>query len=229
MKLPHLFRHNARAARLGALAVMFALAAAIAAPVQAQSRPQKIGVVDVDRIMAQSVSFQSAARRIESSLQPLKEKLTGKMQERNQLEQSIRERSTVLKADEVAQLKERYIALDTDVRDSNYTITKESDRLQREILEPVMKRLKNVIEETARSQGYDLVLYANQLFYFSDSVDLTPMVLQSLDRGAGAEAAKPALPTTDNVSKASSRGDDEEKAASSKKTSRGLLRRRSKE
>ena len=169
--------------------------------------------------MARSSAFQSAAKRIESGLQPLKDKYTSKVSERDGLEQSLRDRSTVLKAEELAQQKEKYYALDSEIRDINYTVTKESDRLQREILEPVMKRLKGVIEEIAKSQGYDLVLYANQIFYFSESVDLTPLVLQSLDRGEGMSIhPDPAVPEIKPSAKSSDSSSDKPATSSRKST-----------
>lgn len=202
--------------RLGFLSVL--LTVLLALPAGAQNKTIKVGVVDLDRIMARSSAFQSAAKRIEGELRPLKDRLTSKTNERDGLEQSIRDRSSVLKAEDIAQQKDKYMALDSEVRDINYSITKESDRLQREVLEPIMQRLKTIIEEAAKGQNYDLVLYANQVFYFSESVDLTPMVLQTLDKAGGTEA-----PVAKTDTKSTKSGDTTagKAAATTKKSSRG--------
>ena len=110
-------------------------AVTLAAPAGAQNRAQRIGVVDVDQILQRSVSFQAAAKRIERELAPLRERLNSKTGERDSLRTSLRDRRSVLKAEEVAQQEEKYFALSDAVNDVNYSIDKESTRLQREILE----------------------------------------------------------------------------------------------
>lgn len=216
MKTPHRYCH-AFALRLGVLMIAAFAITTLAAPAWAQSRAQRIGIVDVDQILQRSVSFQAAAKRIERELAPLRERLNSKTNERDGLRQGLRDRRSVLKPEEVSQQEEKYFALSDEVSDVNYSIDKESGRLQREILEPIMKRLKAVIEDVAKSQGYDLVLYANQAAYFSEAINLTPVVLQTLDREAGSAA-----PSVSGASAKSSRSSDSEDkpAPSSKKSSK---------
>lgn len=197
-------------------AAVLLCAAAIPARAQTAARPQKIGVVDVDKIMQRSTSFQGAARRIESELQPLRDQYSSKITQRDALRDTLRDKRSALRSEEIAQQEEKYVTIADEINDLNYKLEKESGRLQREILEPVMKRLKTVIEEIARRDGYDLVLYANQLFFFSEQVDLTPQIMASLDGGA----PRPALPSS-----AASKSSSSEESGSTKKSSRSLLRR----
>lgn len=200
-------------------AAVLLCAAALPARAQSPARPQKIGVVDVDKIMQRSVSFQGAARRIESELQPLRDQYTSKSSQRDALRDTLRDKRSALRPEEISQQEEKYVAIADEINDLNYKLEKETGRLQREILEPVMKRLKSVIEEVARRDGYDLILYANQLFFFSEQVDLTPQIMASLDGGA----PRPALP--ESTATSSKKSSSDEDSGSKKKSSRSLLRR----
>ena len=76
--------------------------------------------------------------------------------------------------------------------DMNYAINKDITRIQRELMDPQVKKLMETIRALATSEGYDLILRSEDILYFNDTVDITPRVIQTLDKGGARAAEKPA-------------------------------------
>ena len=66
-------------------------------------------------------------------------------------------------------------------------------------MKPAVNRILQIVDEVARKEGYDLVIPSEMALYRVDKIDITPLVIQTLDRegpgaltGAGAVKSDPA-------------------------------------
>jgi outer membrane protein len=220
--------HNRPAALIGR-ALSTILFCGLALSAAAQGKAIKIGVVDSDQITRRSRTIQDAIKQAETQVRPQRDKIEAKTDELQSLRQSLRDRRSVLKQEEVAAEESKIQSLYDEVKDLQRDIDKQFDRAQREIVEPEVKRVMKTIEDVSKREGYDLVVRAEAVLYQSDIVDLTPLVIQELDR-AGATTSEPAKPAADAGEKAApaakaesakpSANDDTPKAAKSTRRKR---------
>lgn len=212
------------AARRGAAVAVLSLALAAPALAQTAGKTAKIGVVDFEQVVRRSRTIQSAVKQAESQLRPQQDKVEAKMREMQSLSQSLSDKSSVLKADDLSSEKERLRAMRQEVDELQFEINKRYERIQSEVMEPEVKRIGQAVENIARAEGFDLVLRSEAVLFHSDAVDLTPMVIQTLDRQS-ASAAKPAAASDDEDAPEAARASRESKS-SEKPARRGLLGRK---
>jgi outer membrane protein len=183
----------------------------VSGPAMAQSKAPKIGVVNVEQITRRSRSIQNAVKQAEEQVRPQQDRADAKLREMQKIRQNLSDRRSVLKQDEIDAQETRVRALREEVDDLQYEVNKKIDRIQAEVMEPEIKRIKTAVEDVARSEGYDVVLRSESVLYRSDAVDLTPLVIQALDRPNGASVG--ADKTTGSVKTRSSNGGKTRSAA----------------
>ncbi|WP_423820785.1 OmpH family outer membrane protein [Salinisphaera sp. SPP-AMP-43] len=166
--------------RFPAVLLAMALIAGVAGA-QPTRTPDKIGVVDLDRLVRESpqankakqnmaqrfAKRKNALERASESLQSKIDRLKNQSEqmsdnERNGLESAIRE--------DKHQLQLRQSQYNDDV----------SDAEQKE-LHAMRSELRKVIDDYAEKNGYDLIL-GDSVLYASDSVNITDSILQRLQQ-----------------------------------------------
>ena len=153
----------------------------IPAPLLAQGDGTKVGVIDVQRAVAESGRGQEVA----AQLQAYGEELSAAMEEA---------RSNLTEAQERLQTQER--ALSTVARNElNRTIQNLAAKLQRdtenanldmqvrqdELLQPIFDIVSQVLETYAEEQRYGVILQAADLIYIDSVVDITTEIIRRTD------------------------------------------------
>lgn len=173
--------------RLPAAFLALTLVAGVAGA-QPTRAPDKIGVVDLDRLVRESPQAQKAKQNMaerfaqrKNALESASESLQTKIDrlknhseqmsddQRNGLESAIRE--------DKHQLQLRQSQYNDDVSDAEQ---KELDAMRAE--------LRKVIDDYAEKNGYDLIL-GDSVLYASESVNITDSILQRLQQRS--DAGKP--------------------------------------
>ena len=165
---------------------------ALCAMAQAQEKTPRIGVVDVDQVMNRSESFRATVQDAQKQIQPRQDELDKMAADLQKARQALRTRQSVMSKDEVEKENARIDQMSAKAEDMNYAINKDITRIQRELMDPQVKKLMETIRALATSEGYDLILRSEDILYFNDTVDITPRVIQTLDKGGARAAEKPA-------------------------------------
>lgn len=194
-------------------------------PAQAAFGAPKIGVVDVDLITRRSRSIQNAVKQAEGQVRAQSDKVDAKVSQLQTMRQNLNDRRSVLKAEDVAAEQARIDRLREEIDDLKYDVNKQIDRIQREVMEPEVKRVMKTVEDVARSEGYDLVVRAEAVLFRSDAVDLTPLVIQALDRQSGAASRVEPTATPEASEKKAESSDSDDKSDTQKETPRKRTRR----
>ncbi len=156
----------------------------------AQAPALKIGVVDMKEITDRSQSIQARMKEIEKSLEPRKAQLDKSFMEVERMKRDLRNRRSVL-SDEDVRAEQRHIRrIEGEVEDIQYEINKEFDRFQIDVITPELERIEQTIQRIAHDDDYDLILMNEGVLFYSDRVDITPLVIQELDR----KGSSPRLP-----------------------------------
>lgn len=142
----------------------------------------KIGVVNMERILRDAKVAQEASDRLNAEGQRRQEEIDALARRfKTRLERFEREAKTMDEASRVAE--QRALAeMERDVTRRNREARDEFNQRRNEEVLLLQNRAGRVIQEIARSEKFDLVLY--EFFYASDRVDLTNRVIEELDRDA---------------------------------------------
>jgi len=167
------------------LIVAALLASAVALPVMAQS---KIGVVNFERIVAESAQAKRAQARLEGEFKKKEADLNdlgarlhaaGDKLDKDRLtlsESQLRDRQNQL-----GDMDREFQRRGRDLRDE------EGQRRQSELAE-VISAANRAIKSIAEKEGYDMVF--QEAAYFNPKVDLTDKVLKAMADSAAAPAGK---------------------------------------
>lgn len=162
--------------------VAVALAAALtagAADAQPTPAPTKIGVVDLDRLVQESPQAKKAK-------QNMAQRFAKRQGELEQASDHLQSEIDRLKNDSDKMSDDQRDKLSSTIRDDKHQLQIEqsqynddvSDAEQKE-LDHLRSELRQVIDEYAKDNGYDLIL-GDSALYASDSVDITDAILQRL-------------------------------------------------
>lgn len=179
----HQPRRVGRSALLRVALLISFCATAFAA--RAQSTP-RIGVVDMGLVTSRSRTIQESVRKAEDQVRPDSDRAEAKMRQMQSLRQSLADRRSVMKAEDVKEEQAKISALYDEIEELKFEINKKIKRVKDETMEPELHRVVQTVEQIAKSEGYDLILSADTVLFHTDAVDVTPLVIQALDRGASA-------------------------------------------
>lgn len=154
---------------------------------------QKIGFVDVNRLLAETPQARTATQALETEFGPRQKQLE---QQRKDLEARLqkfeRDQPTMAEAERNRQQRElRDAQVNFERRGREFQ--EDFQQRQNEELQKLQRAIAQEVQSFARAQGYDIVL-AQGVLYRSDSVDITAQVLQTLQSKGGAAPAAAAQP-----------------------------------
>jgi Skp family chaperone for outer membrane proteins len=175
---------------------------------------QKIAVVDMDQITRNSRSIQETVRKAEEQVRPETDRAEAKMHEMQNLRQSLADRRSVMKMEDIKEEETRISALYDEVEDLKISINKKIKHIKEDVMGPIIHGVVDTVRQISQREGYDLVLSSDMVLYHTDAVDITSLVIQALDR-EGSGSVKRSAPS---ISKDSS---------TKKSTTKRKLRRQS--
>jgi len=157
----------------------FVAAALLALPAAALAEDYKIGVINTDRILRESLPAKDAAKKIEQEFQAREAALAKLDREwRDMTAKLDREGATMSPADRTTLQREG----ETRGRDLERTRRQLGDDLkgrQFDEMNRIKERLDVVLTKLAKDQGYDLILQDG--LFVRRSVDITDAVIKALD------------------------------------------------
>jgi Skp family chaperone for outer membrane proteins len=187
---------------LFALLLAVAPFAALAQPTTttpAAAGPTKIGVVNINYVIAASNMGQQKGAELQKKFEPKNLELQTRQKELQDLQKKLESGGNVLSEEARAQLEKEFTAKQTAykrfVEDAQADIQQQKDEVAKAIFEQVMKS----VDKYAKANGYTLIFdsstQASQvLLWGNETVDITKQVLDSFNTDSGIPA--PPKPTT---------------------------------
>ncbi len=145
----------------------------------AASRPAKVAVIDVERILLESNRGKKALAEIEALRKKKQQEGDAKQKEITDLQQKIKDGQLSLSEEKLAglkkQLEDQLIALQRFQDDAKRDLSKKRD----EVLDQIEKSVFPVINKIGAEGGYTLIFnkYRSGLVYADDAVDITEQVI----------------------------------------------------
>ncbi len=177
-----------------ACAALAVAPAALAAP--AEGTPQKIGVIEVQRIIQESAIGKEALSRVQKLQQSKQEDLAKRQKELRDLEQRIQEQGKSLSEDAMEKLQKDYQAKAVDLKRFQDDAQRDLEDAQRKELKTLEDRIMPVINALGKEMGYYLIFnkFNSGLLYAADDADITNAIITrfNMQIAAPAAGAKPA-------------------------------------
>lgn len=167
-------------------ALVAATGLALAAPTEAQT-PLRIGYVNSERILEAAPgareaeeTFQREMQRFQGELQRLGEELQKMVTEFEQQQVMLSPDARRTRQEAIQQKNRQYV-------ERQQQLEEQAGRRQAELVEPIMKRIHDAIEEVRRAGNYAIILdAASGLLVAADpALDLTDQVVTRLRATAG--------------------------------------------
>ena len=176
---------------------ILALLAALAAPAAAQQAATslKIGVIDPERIVAESARGKQALERLNKERDSRLAEGNRMRQEITDLQKRMNDGRLSLGQDKLKQINDEIEEKTIAIQRYGENAQREMQKLEQEIMDPIEEQILRVINQVGAEQGYTLIFkkFQSGLVFATESVDLTPMVIQRFD-ATPAGAAAPARP-----------------------------------
>lgn len=172
-----------------------ATAALLALPVSAQST-QKVGVIEVQRIVQESAVGKESLARIQKIQAAKQDDLVKRQNELREMEKKIQDQGKSLSEEAMEKLQKDYQSKALDLKRFQDDAQRELEDLQRKELGELEKKVLPVIEAVAKELGYSLVFnkYQSGLLHAEASVDITDAVIQKFNTAIAAAPKTDAKP-----------------------------------
>ncbi len=168
----------------------------VALPASAQ-QAQKIGVIEVQRIVQESAIGKESLARVQRSQAQKQDELGKRQKELRDLEEKLQTQGSTLSDDAKEKLQKDYQQKALDLKRFQDDAQRELEEVQRKELGELEKRVMPVIEKVAKESGYSLIFnkYNSGLLFADQASDLTDMVIQKFNTEIAAAPKTEAKPT----------------------------------
>jgi outer membrane protein len=172
-----------------------ATAALLALPVSAQST-QKVGVIEVQRIVQESAVGKESLARIQKIQAGKQDELTKRQNELRDIEKRIQEQGKSLSEEAMEKLQKDYQTKALDLKRFQDDAQRELEELQRKELGELERRVLPVIEAVSKELGFSLVFnkFQSGLLHADAGVDITDAVIQKFNTAIAAAPKTDAKP-----------------------------------
>lgn len=171
----------------GAIAAAAVATLAAPAPAAAQATT-KIAVIDVRRLVTDSVPGKEALARLKKIQEDKIAEAKGKQDEIDQLRKRLNDGRLSLADDKIADLEKQLEEKATAFRRFQEDAEKDFNKTQEQTFADIERRVGPIIEQAGREGGYTLVFnkFQSGLVYADESVDITDQIVQRFNAAAQA-------------------------------------------
>ena len=153
---------------------------------------QRIGFVDVQRVLARSAAGVAAREQLEREKAAMQKEMDGKRQEIEKLRDEIDKKGPLMTADVRREKQDVFERKRRDAARLADDFQKELEKKEQTQLQRVLAELSSVIERLGKQRGYYLVVEKRGavVLYADASADLTDEVIRAYDQEASTKGKK---------------------------------------
>jgi outer membrane protein len=149
---------------------------------QALAADTKIGVIDMKKVLSTSTSGQKAQGVIEEKMKALQGPLKKDEDELIALSKEMEKKGSAW-TDAVKQEKGKaFQKKRNELAEKQEKANLELKKLREDNVNPILKKLEEIVEKVAKSDGYSLILPRNVVLYSSEATDISDKVTSELNK-----------------------------------------------
>ena len=173
----------------GACSVMLLLSL-VPTPASSQEAPLKVGVVDVERVVAESPQGKDLQSRLETFQAEVQAQLDVMQEEARAIRRRIAEGGSTLTQERVTQLEKEYEDAGIAIRRYRDDKQREAQKLQDQGLRKIEKILEPVFKQAQEEMGLDILInrVPGVVILTSERIDITSAMIERV--GAAADSGE---------------------------------------
>lgn len=165
--------------RISILAIVAFIAAVAAAPVSAAEL--KIGVVHVQKLVAESPQAQKIQEKMQQEFAPRERELMAQQNELKGLQEKFQRDAQVMSESERSNMERRIRDLGRDLQFRVQSLREDAQTKQQEEMGKLQRELGQAVEAFAKAEGYDLIL-TDGVAFRKEALDVTDQVLKRINK-----------------------------------------------
>lgn len=144
----------------------------------------RIGYIDVQRVLARSIAGVAAREQLEREKAGMQKEMDGKRQELEKLRDELEKRGPLMTADARREKQETFERRRRDAARLADDFQKELEKKEQALLQRVLQEVSTVIERIGKERGYYLIVEKRGavVLYAAAEADLTDEVIRVYDR-----------------------------------------------
>lgn len=166
---------------MGGMLRIFIVLAVLMVPVAAQAQG-KIGVVNLDDALGNSGAGKAALSQLKSRFESREKALAAQGDELKRMQEDLQKTGVALSQDAK---KNKAADFENKARrffDDQKKLQQEEQQAQQSVLQPLLKRLQQVLTDYAGKNGYSIIMEARSVPYFDPKLDVTSAIQKEFDR-----------------------------------------------
>ena len=144
--------------------------------------PNRIGVFDMDRIMAKSAAGLAAREAIERERATMQKDVDGKRQELEKLRDELDKRGPLMTAEARREKEDTFERKRRDYARLRDDYTKELEKKATELQRRVLREVHGVIQQVAAKGRFVVIIERQFVAYMASSADVTEDIIRAYDQ-----------------------------------------------
>ena len=156
------------------------------------AQTNRIGFIDVQRVLARSVAGVAAREQLEREKATMQKEMDGKRQELEKLRDELEKKGPLMTADARRDKQEAFDRKRRDAARLADDFQKELEKKEQGLLQKVLQDVSGVIEKVGKERGFYLIVEKRGavVLYSAAEADLTDEIIRAFDRDAGTKGKK---------------------------------------
>lgn len=152
----------------------------------------RIGFIDVQRVLARSVAGVAAREQLEREKATMQKEMDGKRQELEKLRDELEKKGPLMTPEARRDKQETFDRKRRDAARLADDFQKELEKKEQGLLQKVLQDVSGVIEKVGKERGYYLIVEKRGavVLYSAAEADLTDEVIRAYDRDAATKGKK---------------------------------------
>jgi outer membrane protein len=151
----------------------------------AESATGKIGFVDIEIVIEQSVAIRMAMESMDKDLANRAREIDAKEREFRSARFELDKQERLLSTPDRQERRRNLVKLQEEIDEMKFNFEQELRSRERQI-EPILEKIMGIVADVADEEGYDLILRGEVVIYGRSTVDVTDEVIQKLDSDVAA-------------------------------------------
>ena len=142
----------------------------------------KIGTINLQQILSGSEAVLHERQPLKDKFAEFKEKFEAEQKKIDALRLDLQKRSTVMSEKAIAQEERDFEKKIRELKRQSEDAQYEIKQLEKNVMEPILKVLHEVIAEVGKNGSYTLILENRIPLYEDDSLDISEQVRKEMDK-----------------------------------------------
>ncbi len=143
----------------------------------------KLGIFDMQRIMAESRTIKGYRQKIQKDLEPKKKAFADKQQLAGQLAEKLKKDGPSMSVSDRRDAEDRLSSAILEVKMMNEDLNLDFQRINKEFTQQAVDEISKTVRDIAAKESYTVIFEKNQagVVYFKDWLDITGKIIKAYD------------------------------------------------